>query len=420
VDDHSITSSEVQQITWETLEGFVRREVQGFVQALREEEVTALLGRGKSERRKAVDAAPGYRNGYGKPRKLTLGGGTIRVRRPRVRGLEEHFESRILPLVARRTASVDEVLPELYLHGLAEGDFDLALRGLLGEAAPLSASTIARLKQRWLAELETWNSRRLEELAVVYLWADGVYVQAGLEKDKAALLVLIAGLSDGHKVVLAVHSGHRESTESWSRLLRDLQARGLRCPKLVIGDGQLGLWAGLRNIYPEADEQRCWHHRIVNLLDRVAKRHQRTATELLRKVAYAPTQQEAEREKAAFQRWCRRQGYEDAARLIDEDGERLVAFYRYPRAHWTHLRTTNVVESPLAALRLRTDAAKRFKRVENATAVIWKMLLVAEQRFRRLNAPHLVAKVCHGATYLDGVRVQQHTSRSNEMERAAA
>ena len=420
MDDHSITSSEVQQITRETLEGFVRQQVQGFVQSILEQEVAALLGRGKWERRKAVAPAPGYRNGYGKPRKLTLGGGTIRLRRPRVRGLEEHFTSRILPLFAKRTASVEEVLPELYLPGLAEGDFDLALRGLLGEEAPLSASTIARLKQRWLAELETWNSRRLDELEVVYLWADGVYVKAGLEKDKAALLVLIAGLSDGHKVILAVQSGHRESTESWSRLLRDLQARGLRCPKLVIGDGHLGLWAGLRNVYPEADEQRCWHHRIVNLLDRVAKRHQRTAVELLRKVAYAATCEQAEQEKAAFQRWCRRQGYEDAARLIDEDWERLVAFYRYPREHWTHLRTTNVVESPLAALRLRTDAAKCFKRVENATAVIWKMRRVAEKRFRRLNAQHLVAEVWNGATYRDGVRVQQLTSASNQLERAAA
>jgi len=220
------------------------------------------------------------------------------------------------------------------------------------------------------------------------------------------LLVLIAGLSDGHKVVLAVQSVHRESTENWSRLLRDLKARGLRCPKLVMGDGHLGLWAGLRNIYPEADEQRCWNHRIVNLLDRVPKRYERTAVELLRKVAYAPTQQEAEREKAAFQRWCRRHGYEDAARLIDEDWERMVTFYRYPRERWTHLRTTNMVESPLAALRLHTDAAKRFKRVENDTAVIWKMLLVAE--------------VWHEATYVDGVRVQQHTSTSNEMDRAAA
>ena len=170
MDDHSITSSEVQQITWETLEGFVRREVQGFVQAILEEEVTALLGRGKSERRKAVDAAPGYRNGYGKPRKLTWGGGTIRVRRPRVRGLEKRFESRILPLFARRTASVDEVLPELYLHGLAEGDFDLALRGLLGEEAPLSASTIAQLKQRWLAELAMLIHRRQVSLSAGNLW----------------------------------------------------------------------------------------------------------------------------------------------------------------------------------------------------------------------------------------------------------
>ena len=265
---YSTDEESASRITWEMLEGFARHRIQGWVQDLIEEEVTELLGRGKSERRAGVDAEGAYRNGFGKTRRLSLMAGTIAVRRPRVRGLEGRFESRILPLFKRRTEAVGNLLPELYLHGLAEGDFELALRGLLGEGAPLSAGSVARLKSKWQAEYETWTSRPLDELEVVYLWADGIYVKAGLEKEKAAVLVVIAALRDGRKVVLAVKSGHRESTDGWSEILRDLKARGLATPRLVVGDGHLGLWGALTNVYPKAREQRCWNHRIVNVLDK--------------------------------------------------------------------------------------------------------------------------------------------------------
>ncbi len=400
-----------QRVTWETLEEHVRLKVQGFIQDLLEEEVTELLGRGKSERRAVVDAAPGYRNGHGKPRRLTLGSGTVRVRRPRVREVEERLESRVLPLFVRRTEQVSDLIPELYLHGLAEGDFDLALRGLLGEDAPLSASTVARLKMKWQAQMAGWNSRRLDDLDVVYLWVDGVYVKAGLEDRKAAVLVLLAGLSDGRKVLVALKSGQRESTASWAGVLRDLRSRGLRAPRLVIGDGHLGIWAGLRQVYPEAAEQRCWNHRILNLLDRIGKRDQPAAIALLRTIVYADTLQEAESHKTSFQHWCRQRGYEDAGELIEQDWERMVAFYGFPKEHWTHLRTTNPIESPFAALRLRTNAAKRFKKVENATAVMWKMLLIAESRFRRLNARELMQEVFEGAVYVNGIREKHNPER---------
>jgi transposase-like protein len=390
--------------TWENLERALRSRVQGWLQDLLEEEVTELLGRRKSERAQMVDAAPGYRNGYGKPRHLTLSSGTVTIRRPRVRGLEGHFESRVLPLFLRQTPEVRDLLPELYLHGLAEGDFDLALRGLLGEHAPLSASSIARLKEKWHAEYESWATRPLNALDVVYLWVDGVYVKAGLEKDKAAVLVVLAGLSDGRKTILTVTSGHRESTESWSAVLRDLKARGLRAPKLVIGDGHLGIWGALHNVFPEVDEQRCWNHRIVNVLDQVPKRERASATLMLRAMAYAETIQEASRLKAKFRQWCDKKGLEKAGRLIDRDWERMVTFYRFPKEHWPHLRTTNPIESPFAALRLRTDAAKRFKKAANATAVIWRLLLVAEKRFRRLRSPHLLRDVHQGVQYVNGIR----------------
>ncbi len=402
---------------WESLEAFARQGVQDLLQRVLEEEVEVLLGRRRSERREGIDAPNGYRNGYGKPRRLSLSAGTITLRRPRVRGLGERFESRLLPLFKRRTVAVGQLLPTLYLHGLATGDFDLALRGLLGDGAPLSAASIARLKAGWQAEYELWRSRSLADLEPVFLWVDGVYVKAGLEKDKAAILVGLAALRDGRKVVLAVESGYRESTENWSALLRDLKRRGLRAPRLVIGDGHLGIWSALATVFPTAAEQRCWNHRILNLLAKLPKRLQAEAKSLLTKIPYAETREDAERQKRAFQTWATKKGVAAAGQALDHDWARLVTFYQFPKAHWKHLRTTNPIESPFAAVRLRTAAAKRYKRVENATAVIWKTLLIAEQTFRRLDAPELLAEVAEGVTYINGVRV---TSSPATAEKKAA
>jgi putative transposase len=388
--------SQASRIVWDNLEEWVRRKVQEFIQSLLEEEVTELLGRQKSERRQAVDSLPVYRNGYGKERHLTLGCGTVTVYRPRVRGLEQRFESRVLPMFARRTAEVNKLIPQLYLHGLSLGDFDLALRGLLGEDAPVSASTVARLKEGWQAEWEEWKRRPLDGMEVLFMWVDGVYVKAGLEKEKAALLVIVGGLLDGRKVILAVEPGYRESTESWSRVLRDLKERGLNCPRLVVGDGNLGIWGALSNVYPDASEQRCWNHKIVNVLDKLPKKAQPQAKRRLQDIAYAESRPEAEEKRDSFLVWCRKESYRTAGETLVRDWDRMVTFYQFPKEHWKHLRTTNVVESPFAALRLRTDAAKRYKKVENATVVIWKMLMLAEHRFRRLDAPEKLFQIYLG------------------------
>lgn len=393
-------------VEWEGLEAWVRGNVQSYIQRLLEDEVRAFLGRGKSERRVCAEGPRGYRNGYGKPRRLTLSCGTVTVRRPRVREAEARFESRVLPLFKRKSTKVDHALPELYLHGLSAGDFDLALRGLLGDEAPLSASTVARLKQKWQGELTEWGTRRLDDVEAVYLWVDGIYVKAGLEKEKAALLVVLAALSDGRKVVLAVTPGHRESTASWSSVLRDLRDRGLRAPRLVIGDGHLGIWGALRNVYPEAQEQRCWNHKLRNVLDKLPRAQQPVAKPLLSRIPHASTRRGAERRRDQFIRWCEQRGYDEAARTLERDWERMVTFYAFPTEQWQHVRTTNPVESPFAFVRLRTDAAKRFKRVENATAVIWKMLLVAERHFRRVKSPELMRGLYEGAQYVDGSQVK--------------
>ena len=393
---------------WAALEEFTRQQIQDWVQDLLEEEVVELLGRRKSQRRVAVDAAEGYRNGHGKVRRLSMMAGTIELRRPRLRGLEQRFESRILPLFMRRTEQVSELLPQLYLHGLAQGDFELALRGLLGEGAPLSPSSIERLRAKWQLEYEAWRSRRLDNLEVVYAWADGLYVKAGLEDSKAALLVIIGALKDGRKVLLAIAAGQRESKESWARVLRDVFARGLQPWKVTVADGHLGIWSALGELCPEGQEQRCWNHRLTNVIDMLPKKEWPAAKELLRQLPYAETRAECERLREEFAARYRKY-YPKAVETLCRDWERMVTFYCFPKDHWIHLRTTNVVESPFSAVRLRTDAARRYKQVANAQALIWKILMIAEKKFRRLNAPHLLEQVLNGKRFEDGIEVHEIT-----------
>jgi transposase-like protein len=388
----------------------VRLKVQDFIQELLEEEVTALLGRKKSERREHVDGAHGSRNGHGKPRRLSLKTGTIIVRRPRVRDIEEHFESQVLPMFSRRTNEVGDILPELYLHGLAQGDFELALRGLLGKGAPLSASSIERLRGKWQVDFEAWSKRSLAKRELVYAWADGVYVKAGLEKEKAALLVVIGAMRDGTKEVLAVVPGYRESEESWADVLRDLKKRGLAAPKLFIADGNLGVWQAISNVWPETKQQRCWNHKIVNVVDKVPKTAQAEVREMIKKIPYAPTRAKAEELRDEFIERYEDQ-YPKATKCIAADWDRMVTFFEFPSDHWKHLRTSNVVESPFASVRLRTDAAKRFKKVQSATALIWRLLSVAEKRFRKLNAPELLRDVHAGREFVDGVLVVTESNR---------
>ncbi|HWF60712.1 MAG TPA: IS256 family transposase [Nitrospira sp.] len=309
----------------------MRDHIQQFVQRLLGEEVTLRLGRAKSVRRVAVDASAGYRNGYGQPRKLALTCGTITVQRPRVRGLVERFGSRLLPLFKRRTKEVGELLPQLYLHGLALGDFELALRGLLGEGAPLSPASLQRLKAQWQGEYTTWKRRRLDELEVVSVWADGLYVKAGLETTKAALLVVTGALTDGRKVVLAVESEQRESKESWGAVLRDLRTRGLKLWRCTSADGHLGIWAALVEQQPMAAEQRCWNHRLVTVLDAMPKHLQPEATSLLKALPYAETQAACEQLRDQFSRRYRAR-VPKAVERLHHDWEWLVTFYQFRRS----------------------------------------------------------------------------------------
>jgi transposase-like protein len=395
---------ESKGICYEALEEFAREKIRQHLQYLLEEEVTEWLGREKSERKGNALEQAGYRNGYGKRRRFTLSAGTIEIRRPRVRDLGERFISKVLPFFKRQTKQVRDLIPELYLHGLASGDFELALRGLLGEGAPLSATSIQRLKGKWQGEYEQWKSEPVEEKEWAYLWADGIYVKAGIGKEKAALLVVIGVKRDGSKGYLALEPGYRESKESWGEVLRQLKKRGLKTARLFVGDGNLGLWAGVGEVYPQAQEQLCWNHKMLNVMDAVSKKEQGEVKGHLNAMMYGESREEALKERKKFEQAFRHNP--KAVKTVVENWDRLTAYYDFPREHWKHLRTSNVVESPFSRVRLRTEASRRFKSQVNATCLIWKTMMVAEMSFRKLDAPELVAKVVDGTRYQDGEEIQ--------------
>ena len=331
--------------------------------------------------------------------------GTVEIRRPRVRDLGERFVSKVLPFFKRQTKQVRDLIPELYLHGLASGDFEMALRGLLGEGAPLSATSLQRLKEKWQGEYEQWKSELVEEKEWAYLWADGIYVKAGIGKEKAALLVVIGVKRDGSKSYLALEPGYRESKESWAEVLRQLKKRGLKTARLFVGDGNLGLWAAVGEIYPHAQEQLCWNHKMLNVMDAVSKKEQVEVKRYLNAMMYAESREEALKERKKFEQAFRHNP--KAVKTVVENWDRLTAYYDFPREHWKHLRTSNVVESPFSRVRLRTEASRRFKSQVNATCLIWKTMMVAEMSFRKLDAPELVAKVVDGTQYKDGEEIQE-------------
>jgi transposase-like protein len=369
------------------------------------------------------------RNGHARQRRVTVGSGTVPVRAPRVNdkrvdeqtGERKRFSSRILPAYARRSPKVNDVLPVLYLRGLSTGDFRPALEQLLGEdAAGLSASTISRLCRDWEAEHERFRQRSLRFHRYAYLFVDGVHVSVRLgEDDRLCLLVVIGVREDGTKELLAVEDGYRESTESWATVMRDLKHRGLNEPKLVIGDGALGIWAALRDVFPGARRQACWVHAIANVLDSLPKRLQPTAKKLLHEMMEAPTRADA---RAALERFREQfdAKYPKAVAKLDRDWAHLTAFYDFPAEHWRHLRTSNAIESSFATVKLRTRVTKGAGSKKAALAMAYKLLDAAQERWRRFNGHELVADVLAGAQFKDGIRVTDDETTTTTDERVAA
>jgi putative transposase len=347
------------------------------------------------------------RNGKAEPRTVSLGAGSINFQAPRVddRRPDQRFTSRILPPYMRRSPRLNEALPILYLRGLSTGDFEEAIPVLLGaDAAGFSATTITRLLRVWQDEHTGWCKRSLKGKEYVYVWADGVYFNVRLGEDKQlACLVLVGVLPDGTKEVIALEDGYRESTESWLSLLRDLERRGMPAPKLATGDGALGFWSALRQVYPETEEQRCWVHKIANVLDKLPKRVQPRAKDMLHEIMRAPDRQSALQDIERFSQEFEAK-YPKAVATLTKDQDELLMFFDFPAEHWIHLRTTNPIESPFSTVKARTKKTKGAGSRKAGLAMAFKLLLAAEKRWRRINAPHLVALVQAGVKFLDGQR----------------
>jgi transposase-like protein len=347
------------------------------------------------------------RNGKAKPRTVSLGAGNIELQVPRVNDQrpDHRFTSKILPPYMRRSPRLNEALPILYLRGLSTGDFEEAIPVLLGsDAAGFSATTITRLLRVWQEEYTGWCKRSLTGKEYIYVWADGVYFNVRLGEDKQlACLVLVGVLPDGTKEVIALEDGYRESTESWLSLLRDLERRGMPAPKLAIGDGALGFWAALRQVYPDTEEQRCWVHKIANVLDKLPKRVQPRAKDMLHEIMRAPDRQSALEDIARFSQEFEAK-YPKAADTLTKDQDELLTFFDFPAEHWIHLRTTNPIESTFSTVKARTKKTKGAGSRKAGLAMAFKLLLAAEKRWRRINAPHLVALVQAGVNFPDGQR----------------
>jgi len=396
-----------------SLDDIVREGARRMLAAALEGEVAAYIAahateRGEDGRRLVV------RNGHARPRQVTTSAGAIEVTAPRVNdkrtdqatGERSRFSSAILPPWCRRSPKITEVLPLLYLHGLSSKDFVPALEQFLGSPAGLSASAITRLTEAWQEEYRRWCEKDLSSADYVYVWADGLHFGVRLDQDRVCTLVVIGVRADGKKELVALADGHRESTESWAGLLRDARRRGMRAPVLAVGDGALGFWAALREVFPETRHGRCWQHKVVNVLDCLPKSAQPAGRKALAQIRDAEDREHAEKAvkdfAAAYQ-----VKYPKAVAKITDGQEELLAFFEFPAEHWIHLKTSNPIESTFATVRLRTKVTKGPGSRAAGLAMVFKLIEAASERWRYVNGPHLVALVRAGAKFEKGLLVER-------------
>ena len=353
------------------------------------------------------------RNGFLPKRKITTGVGQVDVQQPRVRDRRpadqaEPFISKILPPYLRKTKSIEELIPWLYLKGVSTGDFSEALKALVGPECPgLSATTVTRLKTVWEQEFQEWNNRSLHGKQYVYVWADGVHFNIRLEEDRQCILVLMGATADGKKELIAVVDGFRESEQSWKGLLLDVKARGLVIdPKLAIGDGALGFWKAIKQVYPKTREQRCWVHKTANVLDKLPKRLQPEAKQKLHDIWMADTREHANQAFDLFKNTYEAK-YPKAVECLTKDREVLLAFYDFPAEHWIHLRTTNPIESTFATVRLRTKRTKGSGSRIACLTMVYKLMQSASRKWRLLNGTQVLVEVLRGTIFIDGICIPQ-------------
>lgn len=398
----------------DVLTDILRQGAQEMLAAAIENEVAEYIG-GHAQVRDDQGHRLVVRNGYLPARQIQTGLGLVEVQAPRVNdrrvdenGQRVRFSSQILPPYLRRTKSLDELLPWLYLRGISTGDFTEALQALLGPQAPgLSATNVVRLKEAWQQEWKNWSKQSLAEKVYVYLWADGIYFNIRLEEpdnNRQCILVLMGATADGRKELIALTDGYRESADSWRELLRDIQQRGLKTsPKVTTGDGALGFWAALREIYPQTREQRCWVHKTANILTKLPQSLHAKAKAMLQNIWMAPNRETAVKAFDLFVQTFEAK-YPKAVECLVKDQEVLLTFYDFPAEHWIHLRTTNPIESTFATVRLRTVRTKGSGSRTACLTMVFKLAQGAQKHWRRLNGQPLLAEVIRGVKFVDGVK----------------
>ncbi len=354
------------------------------------------------------------RNGYAAERELQTGLGALAVKQPRVNdkrvddaGNRFRFTSQILPPYLRKTKSIEELIPWLYLRGISTGDFSQALTALLGPDAPgLSASTVVRLKQVWQQDHKVWCKQSLADRRYAYWWVDGIYFNIRLEEDRQCILVIMGATAEGKKELVAIQDGFRESEQSWTELLLDLKARGLEAgPQLAVGDGALGFWKALRKVYGQTREQRCWVHKTANVLNKLPKGKHAKAKSMLHDIWMAETRDQAHRAFDLFVDSYQAK-YPQAAKCLTKERAVLLAIYDFPAEQWMHIRTTNPIESTFATVRLRTKRTKGSGSRVACLTMVFKLTLCAEKTWRALNGSPLLADVIRGVQFVDGIKQQ--------------
>jgi len=405
-------NQEESQALSSSLDEIARQGALRMLQEALQQEVADYVDRHKQARDNEGRALV-VRNGKAKERKVTLGAGTVGIQAPRVndRREGEQFTSKILPPYLRKSANVESLLPLLYLKGLSTNDFKSALTCVLGESASgLSASAISSLRKAWESEFAQWKRQPVVD-KFVYIWADGVNVKVRLGEDKKLCLLVIMGVNEaGEKKLLAVEPGYRESKDSWSFVLRDLMKRGLEAPLLAIGDGALGFWSAVDDVMPKVKQQRCWFHKMGNVLNQLPKRLQNKARDMMREIMKADNEADAGAALADFKAAFGAK-HETAVELLEKDWPELTAYFKFPALHWKSIRTTNPIESTFATVKLRTKVTKGAGSAKAASTMAFKLMLEAEKRWRRLRGYQDIALLMSGVAFKDGVVVPSESHR---------
>lgn len=399
----SIAFEDSQLIMNNKLDEIVRQAAQKMIATAVESELAEFLSRHIEELTDDGKASV-VRNGYHKERLVTVNAGTVKVQVPRTRNRlkGENFSSALIPRYLKRSLTIDSAIPLLYLKGISTNGMDEVLKGLFGKGfSGVSPSTVSRLKSIWIDEFNKWNKENLSDKTYCYVWVDGIHFNLRLEEERMCVLVMLGVKEDGTKELIALDCGYRESRDSWSCFLRSLKARGLAAPKLFIGDGALGFWGAVRDVYPESRHQRCWVHKTANILDKMPKKVQPKAKSMIHEMYMASTKKDALEAYDLFIQTFEDR-YPKAVACLEKNKEELFTFYDFPAIHWIHIRTTNAIESTFATVRLRTDRTRGQGTSTMTLAMVFKLMTEASKHYAKLKGYKLISKVIEGVKFKDG------------------